>query len=325
MNPKIRFKLLAGDWIKIPFNEPTCRQRGIRIFDGLKKRGWDASEWDGTEQCDLIIAQYNPHYIPLCRPACDYLVFDCNDVVFLHNHVHMPTFFEHIQSVDYVITGSTRICSHMRRIVSPLHCSYMPECIDPLYDAVKRASISGRILWMGGSDNIAYAAEADYALEKLSKKYDLTVVYVCPERQGSGVRNADVAAAKPFKTEWVQWAPESMIAEMGKAEIALAPVHQNDWCQCKSPNKMASFCGVGIPSVGSDIESYREFIQGGVNGFLAFSPEDWEEPLDLLLSSEELRVSIGAAGKIAARKRYDLAVVLDEYEIIIKRMVGINE
>lgn len=318
-NIKVRFKLNDGGNVKIPFNDATCRQRGIRIYDGLRDRGWDADAWDGKEKCDVIIAQWNPEFIPLCRGACDYLVFDCNDAVFSFGS-GTSKFSGYIAQCDWVITGSTRILSYISRYINPLCCSYMPECIDPMYDKViRKPAGTGRILWMGGSDNINYTDVIDDGMEQLAKLFSFSVIYVCPEKQASGVRNADICAKKKFNAEWVKWTPETMIRELGVCDIAIAPLHQTSWCWCKSVNKVATFASVGLPVVASDVPSYREFIDNGKNGFLAFGPNDWEEPLGVLLGNESLRKKIGSVGKKAAQK-FSIDRIIDDYEKLINRI-----
>lgn len=320
---KVRFKLNSGGAVKVPFNDATCRQRGIRVYDGLRERGWDADEWDGTEHCDILFVQYNPDFIAACRPHCNFLVFDCNDAVFMFGTD--KNFSNAISKCDYVITGSTEICKDMGRYTNPLCCSYMPECIDPMYDAVVRnPSGEGRILWMGGTDNIYYTDVVDNALERLSKLFNFTTVYCCPEFQASGKSNKELCNSKSFNTKFVKWTPESMITEMGTTDIAIAPLHQNKWCWCKSPNKAATFAGVGIPVVASDVPSYREFITQGKSGFLAYTDTDWEEMLGVLLGNAGLRGSISKEGMQSARDRYKIDVVVDSYAALIINLVGRN-
>ena len=81
------------------------------------------------------------------------------------------------------------------------------------------------------------------------------------------------------------------------------------------------FAAIGIPTVASDVPSYREFLDHGVNGYLAFTPGEWHEPLKLLLESAALRKKIGAAGKKTASERYSISAIVDEWERVLTRVL----
>lgn len=311
---KIRFLLWRGGYNSY-FHEPTARMRGIRIYEALQARGIDAARWDERENADVIVVQYDPGRIARADMFCEHVVWDCNDSVFQESHPFSKSISQATNLASWVTCGSTRIREHMRRFFDPERTSYWREMVDPMYDGVVRAPEgTGRILWMGGVDNIQFFETCDAALERLAKVRPFTVVFCCP----LGVRNDDIIKGKLYPTEFVEWTwdgdvPTSIIREMGMADLAIVPLSQTSWCWSKSPGKAATFAAQGIPVVASDVPSYREFIINGENGFLAFGPDDWDEPLGELLEDQGLRERMGAEGRETARARYSIDAVVDEF------------
>jgi hypothetical protein len=86
MRCKIRFRLFSGIDKVDKEKDPTSRQRGIRVYQELQKRGWDAGEWDGIEKADVIVLQWSPFDARRALDYCDMLVLDANDATYLDGH-----------------------------------------------------------------------------------------------------------------------------------------------------------------------------------------------------------------------------------------------
>jgi len=319
----VRFNLVRGHNMKVE-DEPTARMRGIRVYEELQRRGWDADMWDGSSNADVIVVQYEAPVVQQAAPHCDYVIWDCNDAVFLPHHQYAPKFDDAVRVAAWVTTGSTRIAEHIKARTGGSPCvSYIPEAIDSMYDNVARApSENVSILWTGMHDNLMYLDVIDPVLAALSAEYDFEVVLVSSELTSQGKSNATTVAEKPYPGRHVTWSPATIVEEMGTASIAVCPLFQCEWCWCKSVNKAGMFAGVGIPTVASDVPSYRELIEHGVGGYLAFTPDDWYKPLSALIESRGLRDKIGAAGQKTARELYSTAVVVDEWERVLRRVLG---
>jgi glycosyltransferase involved in cell wall biosynthesis len=322
---KIRFLLWEGPYKDI-YYEPTARMRGIRIYEELQKRGIDAARWDGEELADVIVVQYDPRRVERAAAYCHHVVFDCNDAVFHAGHPFAKSIPMVRDSVSWVTCGSQRIVQHLQKVFDPSRLSYWKEMIDSMYGSVVRApENNGRILWMGGTDNIQFFEAFDSALERVSKIRPFTMVFCCPAMNKPGVRNEDIVKTKKYPCEFVEWTwdgnkPKSIIDEMGKADISLVALSQTDWARCKSSGKVATFASVGLPVIASDILSYREFIKHGENGFLVFAPWELDEPLIALLDSQELRKKIGDAGQKTARVMYSIEGVVDQFVSVLQRL-----
>jgi glycosyltransferase involved in cell wall biosynthesis len=64
--------------------------------------------------------------------------------------------------------------------------------------------------------------------------------------------------------------------------------------------------GMGVPVVCSAVGATLEFVRHGENGFLASTPEDWEECLGLLIADASLRERVGLAGRRTIEQRFSM-------------------
>jgi glycosyltransferase involved in cell wall biosynthesis len=96
----------------------------------------------------------------------------------------------------------------------------------------------------------------------------------------------------------VEGVPFHRLAEIvPTVDIGLVPLEFNEFNECKSWLKGLEYAACGIPCVATPTEQYRDFVHPGDNGLLATTPEDWMAALDLLVSDEELRRSMGRAAR----------------------------
>lgn len=84
-------------------------------------------------------------------------------------------------------------------------------------------------------------------------------------------------------------------------DIGLAPLLDNSFNRCKNALKPLEYASRGIPTIASDIEPYRNWIEHGVTGFLVKSPREWLDALTELASDDELRLTMGARARSKAR------------------------
>lgn len=83
-------------------------------------------------------------------------------------------------------------------------------------------------------------------------------------------------------------------------DVGLVPLVMNRFNEEKSWLKGLEYAACGIPCVASPTESYRSWVEPGVNGFLAKRGHDWIRHLDLLVNDDELRRNMGRAARAKA-------------------------
>lgn len=79
---------------------------------------------------------------------------------------------------------------------------------------------------------------------------------------------------------------------LSQADINIAPLKQELFNDCKSEIKWMEAAVLGVPSVVSGTQMYVEVLQDGVDAMIAYTPEEWFDKLNLLVSNTELRCAI---------------------------------
>ena len=299
--PTVRWRLFAGE------DEPTSRERGMRVYEELRRQGWDADKWDGKERADIIVLQYNMRDLDAALAAAPVVVYDCNDMVFADNALGGPTTIrDGMARVSAIIAGSPRLGQHLERLHPTVRM--IEQAVGPQYWTVQPRKHEGlHLFWMGMNDNIVYFREVDPVLEALAQRHEFTV-HFCTSKMsnldhgdGCGKSNEQRVAAKPYPTEFHEWSVEGALEVMAGCDLGIAPLFQNEWSWCKCANKAVNMMASGLPVVVSDVPSYRAAIEDGVSGRLCFGPEDWERALEDVLSDEANRKRMAKAGKVAAK------------------------
>lgn len=83
-------------------------------------------------------------------------------------------------------------------------------------------------------------------------------------------------------------------------DIGLVPLERNNFNEGKSHLKGMEYAACGIPCVATPTESYRHWVEPGVNGLLAKRGNDWLRHLELLVSDDDLRREMGRNARARA-------------------------
>lgn len=89
-------------------------------------------------------------------------------------------------------------------------------------------------------------------------------------------------------------------------DIALAPLHDDEFNRHKSPVKWCEYSALGVPSICSAIPPYKGVVRPGETGLLANNPTEWKEALSALIEDVALRQKIGAAAHEQVRAEFDM-------------------
>jgi glycosyltransferase involved in cell wall biosynthesis len=108
-----------------------------------------------------------------------------------------------------------------------------------------------------------------------------------------------------WSTETVGWqtVTEDYLRSLNM-DVGIAPLIDSAFNRGKSGIKALEYAALGIPSVCSDVQQYRDVVVGGQTGFLCRTPQDWLSAFGALWDSPRLRERLGAAGREMVRERY---------------------
>lgn len=115
-----------------------------------------------------------------------------------------------------------------------------------------------------------------------------------------------------------RWSKTTEVVDLQSFDIGVYPLIDDEWSRGKAGLKIIQYQAVGIPCVASEAPLAREQIVDGQTGFLANNDQHWIEILRALIDNEQLRSSVGAAGRDAALKRYSRPVISGEYRKVIE-------
>ncbi|BAZ45970.1 putative glycosyltransferase [Chondrocystis sp. NIES-4102] len=108
-----------------------------------------------------------------------------------------------------------------------------------------------------------------------------------------------------------------------QADINIAVLLPTPVNNCKSELKWFEAACMGIPSVVSNTQTYREIISDGVDGLIAKTPEEWYAKLELLVLDAEFRLKIAKTAAQRVWKEYSIPVMAKNIQNII--IAGIEQ
>jgi glycosyltransferase involved in cell wall biosynthesis len=104
------------------------------------------------------------------------------------------------------------------------------------------------------------------------------------------------------------------------ADINIAPLRDLEFNRCKSNLRWLEASALKIPTVASDVESYKN-IEHGKTGFLVKEEDGWVECLSKLIENENLRKEIGNNAYKYIRENYNVERVANCYLDVLKGFI----
>ena len=213
---------------------------------------------------------------------------------------------------DVVAVGNEVLAEVAR--VSARETSVLPTSIDvdsyrPTHAAPDAAPT---IAWIGSPENLTYLEMIRPALARLTVRHPkLRMRVICshfPDWR-------DVAV------ERIAWSSDTEAESLAGAHLGVMPLTDDAWARGKCAFKLLQYMAAALPCVASPVGANREAVIDGVTGFHATSDAEWEERLERLIVSAELRRAQGAKGLEHVRARYSMAGYREQYLALLGRLV----
>ena len=106
----------------------------------------------------------------------------------------------------------------------------------------------------------------------------------------------------------IPWTEDTEVASIASFDIGIMPLVDEPFERGKCGYKLIQYMACGLPVVASPVGVNRQIVEHGVNGFLAETPEQWEEALQTLLADAGLRQRMGQAGRQKVERQYCIQV-----------------
>ena len=185
--------------------------------------------------------------------------------------------------------------------------SIIPSTIDTdKYKEIKKLKEGPvTIGWVGSHTTIKHFETIVPVLIKLKKKYKGEIEF---KVIGDPIyRNSDLGI------NGIAWDNSKEVEFFNMLDIGVMPLPDDEWTKGKCGMKGLLYMSVNTPAVMSSVGMNSEIIENGVNGFLADTKEEWFEVLSKLIEDENLRRSIGLAGRKTVEEKYSMNSQKEKY------------
>jgi glycosyltransferase involved in cell wall biosynthesis len=213
--------------------------------------------------------------------------------------------------VDVVAVGNDVLAAVARRAARDI--VILPTSIDT---AVYRATTASAadpptIAWIGSPENLIYLEMIRPALARLAARHPtLKLRVICSQ----------FPDWPEISVERIAWSSQTEAGSLAGAHIGVMPLTDDAWSRGKCAFKLLQYMAASLPCVASPVGANTEAVLDGVNGFHARTIDEWEQTLERLIDSAELRARCGADGHAHVEKRYALRAYQANYVALLTRL-----
>lgn len=116
------------------------------------------------------------------------------------------------------------------------------------------------------------------------------------------------ASSLGLSMESIPWTEQTEVASIASFDIGIMPLVDEPFERGKCGYKLIQYMACGLPVVASPVGVNCQIVEHGVNGFLAETPQQWEQALQTLLADADLRQRMGQAGRQKVEQQYCIQV-----------------
>ncbi|MFN5784801.1 MAG: glycosyltransferase, partial [Flavobacteriia bacterium] len=140
-------------------------------------------------------------------------------------------------------------------------------------------------------------------LKELEKEHEFTFLVISNEKPDYDLDSL----------QFIKWKKETEIEDLARITIGVMPLQHDIWSEGKCGFKGLQYMALEIASIMSPVGVNTSIIHDGQNGFLAGSPEEWKEKLEIVLKDKELRKKLGTAGRQTIIERFSVEANKERY------------
>ncbi|PZR27463.1 MAG: glycosyltransferase [Citrobacter freundii] len=125
-----------------------------------------------------------------------------------------------------------------------------------------------------------------------------------------------------IEVEALEWKDSYETDVIGRFDIGLYPLPNEQWVYGKSGLKALQYMAMGVPTIATAIGANFRIIENDHNGFLAGNEDDWFSFLKNLIVDEQLRRRIGEAGRQVVHQKFSILANRDTYLSVVKKVAA---
>ena len=239
------------------------------------------------------------------------LIYDFDDAIWLKDENPNQGVFNRLKNpkkistiislVNKVIVGNEYLAAYALKYNANVHV--IPSTIDfnkYSTDDYKTNRTSVCIGWTGSFSTLKHFETIVPALKQIKSSFGDKVYFKLIG--DSSYKNEELGI------EGTPWNSDTETQDLGELDIGIMPLPDNEWTQGKCAMKGLQYMALGIPTIMSPVGVNSDIIVDGVNGMLASSEDEWVKKLSLLIQAEELRKTMGEAGRKTVLKDFSVEV-----------------
>lgn len=151
--------------------------------------------------------------------------------------------------------------------------------------------------WIGSPSTAEYLQLAQPALAELLSGDDRFIVV-----------GADDVELESVPVETRVWSEETEVSDIRTFDVGIMPLPDRPWERGKCGYKLIQYMACGIPVVASPVGINQDIVEEGVNGYLVDSQSEWDDAINNLRDSPNLREKMGKNGRKKVEEEYCLEV-----------------
>lgn len=292
---------------------------------GYLRRIWDlirAPFYDGIYVFLWVTPFGFPWFEKLLVGLNSNLIYDIDDMVFLGHVSDANKFILKLKGrskmiylmkkARHVITCTPKLDEFVRQYNQKT--TDISSTIDTeTYKAKTNYNFSEPITlgWSGSHSTSKYLHLIQEPLKQLSQKFPIRLQVI-------GDLNFTMEG---IEVNAMAWKRETEVQDLGKIDIGLYPLPNEDWVLGKSGLKALQYMALGIPTIATNIGANSRIIRDGENGFLVENLKDWEEKVKLIIEDKALRKSMGEAARETVQEKFSIHANKKTYLTILKENI----
>lgn len=296
----------------------STRYRALHYFSYLQHAGWKTEHFTAHSsplnriqlllkarqfQTVVIVRRMYPAwFMGLLQLACDNIVFDFDDAIFVNSNGTNATrrlkrFTIMMSYCNQVWAGNDFLASSAGK---NNNVKLLPTAIDIEHYSVstEKPATNIDLVWIGSSSTRKY-------LELLLPMLD-SLVTELPQLRLKIIADFDLDTQR-LETLPIQWAEDTEAMELASSHIGIAPMVDNDWTRGKCGLKLLQYMAAGLPVISSPFGANKKIVIEGETGLFANSEQQWKNAIRKLVSDTELRKHMSKNGKQRVLDHYSIS------------------
>lgn len=162
--------------------------------------------------------------------------------------------------------------------------------------------------WTGTFTNHHYLESLNPVIQKLKKKYDFDFLVISDKDPH----------LKGIEYIYIKWNINTEIQDLNKIDIGLMPIDDSESAKGKCAFKAIQYMALGIPAVVSNISANATVVTHNVDGYLCNTEEEWQQALEELLASRDLRQNMGIEARQKIVGQFSVAATIRTFFNLFK-------